>query len=571
MMNREISKIFFEIAGFLNSKEIPFKPYAYQKAALTLKDLKKDVSEIYEEGGLKALEDLPGVGKSIAEKIEEYIKKGKIKYYEKLKKETPVQMGELSAIEGIGPKTVKALYRELGIKNIKELEKAAKEHKISSLPGFGEKTEKNIIEGINFLKKDKGRFLLAEALSEVEEIKSKMKGSKEIENICVAGSVRRKKETIGDVDLLVTSKNPEKTMDFFVSLENVVKVWGKGKTKASIRTKDGLDVDLRIVPLESFGSALQYFTGSKEHNIKLRKIAIKKNLKLNEYGLFKKEKKVAGKTEEDIYSYLEMEWISPEMREDRGEIETSLKKELPSLINLEDIKGDLHCHSSWDGGKESISKIAEEARKMGYEYIGISDHTKFLKIERGLDEKKLSEQRKEIEKLNKKYKDFKILQGAETNILNDGSLDIKDESLKTLDYVIAGIHSSFKMSSSQMTERIIKAMENPYVKILAHPTGRLIGQRNAYEADWEKIFKAAKKNKVVLEVNANPLRLDLNDENIKKVLNMGIKIVINSDAHQLGQFYLMKFGVFQARRGWAEKKNVLNSMSLREISKFFNL
>jgi DNA polymerase (family X) len=574
-MNREISKIFFEIAGFLNSKEIPFKPYAYQKAALTLKDLKEDVSEIYKKGGLKELENLPGIGKSIAEKIEEYIKKGKIEYYEKLKKEMPVQMGKISAVEGVGPKMVRILYKELGITNVKELEKAAKDHKISSLPGFGEKTEKNIIESINFLKESKGRFLLIDALSEAERIKNKLKELKEIGEIETAGSVRRRKETIGDVDLLATSKNPEKTMDFFVSLKEVVKIWGKGKTKSSVRTREGLDIDLRIIPSGSFGSALQYFTGSKEHNIKTRKIAIKKGLKLNEYGLFKKKKKIAGKTEKEIYHSLGMEWIPPEIREDRGEIESSLEKNLPSLISEKEIKGDLHCHSSWNGGENSISEIAERAMSLGYDYIGVSDHTKFLRIENGLNEEDLLKQRKEIDRLNKKYQklnnNFRILQGAETNILSDGSLDIKNEALEKLDYVIAGVHSGLKMTEEKMTERIIKAMKNPYVKILAHPTGRLIGQRDAYLANWEEIFKAAKENNIILEVNSNPLRLDLNDENIRKVINMGLKIIINSDAHQVDQFSFIKFGVFQARRGWAEKKDVVNTMSLREISKLFNL
>jgi DNA polymerase (family 10) len=562
-MNQQISKIFFEIASFLESKEIPFKPYAYQKAALTLRNLKGDISKIYKKGGIKALEGLPGIGKSIAEKIEEYIKEGKISYYEKLKKEIPVEMKEISEIEGVGPKTVVTLYKKLGIKTVKDLEKAAKNHKISPLPGFGEKTEKNILEGIGFLKKSKGRFLLVDALSEVEEIKSKLKW---IDKISVAGSVRRKKETIGDVDFLATSKNYEKAMDFFTSLKDVVKVWGKGKTKSSVRTKSGLDIDLRIVPKKSFGSALQYFTGSKEHNIKTRKIAINKGLKLNEYGLFKGEKRIKADSEEEIYKALGMRWISPELREDRGEVEASLNGKLPSLIELKDIKGDLHCHSSWDGGENSISEIAKEAKKLGYNYIGISDHTKFLKIENGLNEKNLLEQRKEINELNKKYKNFRILQGAETNILKNGSLDIDNKALKKLDYVIGGIHSNFKMSYSQMTERIIKALKNPYLKILAHPTGRLIKKRDALSADWEKIFKEAKKQGVVLELNANPLRLDLNDINIRKVIKQGIKIIINSDAHQLSHFSFMKFGVFQARRGWAEKKDVLNSMSLKEIS-----
>jgi len=573
MKNQEIAKIFYEIADFLEMEGVQFKPYAYQKAAINLESLEKDVQDIYKEGGKAALEEIPGVGKNIAEKIEEYLKTGKIKSYQNLKKKTPVQIEELTAVEGLGPKRVKVLYQKLGIRNLKDLEKAAKTHKISSLFGFDQKSEKNILEGIAFLKRSKGRFLLGEILPAVKEIEEKLKTLKEINQISVAGSVRRRKETIGDVDFLITTKNPLKVMVFFVSLPDVVKIWGKGTTKSSIRLKQGLDVDLRVVPEKSYGSALQYFTGSKEHNIVTRKIAIDKGLKLNEYGVFKGKRMIAGKTEEEVYKILGMEYPSPELRENRGEIEMALEGKLPGLIELKDIKGDLHTHSNWDGGANSILEMAKASINRGYQYLGVSDHTKFLRIEQGLNEKQLAQQRKEIDKINEKLKmkneKFRILQGVETNILNDGSIDIKDEALKKLDYAIAGIHSSFKMEKNKMTERIIKAMKNPYIKIISHPTGRILKRRDEYQIDFDKILRAAREYKIILELNSFPERLDLNDVNTKAAIEMGVKIAINTDSHHKDQLKYIEFGVYQARRGWAEKEDVVNCWSLEKLLKFF--
>ena len=571
MRNKEIANIFYEIADFLEMEGITFKPYAYQKAALILENLEKDVFDIYKIGGKDALKKIPGIGTSIADKIEEYLITGKIKYYQDLKKKMPVKIQELTAVEGLGPRKIKILYQKLKIKNIKDLEKAAKFGKIAPLFGFGKKTEKNILEGIKFLKRSKGRFLLGNILPEVKEIEKNLKSLKEVKKISVAGSVRRKKETIGDVDFLVVTKNAPKIMDFFVSLPGIIKIWGKGTTKSSIRMKQGFDVDLRAVPKKSYGSALQYFTGSKEHNIVTRKIAINLGLKLNEYGLFKGSKMIAGETEEEIYKILGMQWIPPELRENRGEIEAALKNKLPELIELKDIKGDLHCHSKWDGGKNSIEEMAKAAMARGYQYLGISDHTKFLRIERGLDERQLAWQRKEIEKLNLQVTtnnlQLRILHGCEANILNDGSIDIKDEALKKLDYAIAGIHSNFKMPKKKMTERIIRAMKNPYIKILAHPTGRIIKRRDEYQVDFDKILRAAKEFNVILEINSHPERLDLNDQNIKLVKEIGLKLIINTDSHHIDHLRYMEFGVAQARRGWAKKKDIINSQSLNKILK----
>ena len=573
MKNQELAQIFYGIADFLEMEEVAFKPYAYQRAAIALESLEEDVAQIYKRGGKAALEKIPGVGKSIAEGIEEYLKTGKIKSYEKLKKKTPVKMEELIRVEGMGPKKVKVLYQKLDIRNLKDLEKAAKTHKIAPLFSFGEKTEKNILEGIAFLKKSKGRFLLGEIMPRAKEVYEKLKKLKEVEEISTAGSVRRMKETIGDADFLVISENPKKVMDFFTSLSGIVKIWGKGITKSSVRLREGFDMDIRVVPKKSYGSALQYFTGSKEHNIVLRKIAINKGLKLNEYGLFRGKKMIAGKTEEEIYKALGLTWIPPEMREDQGEIEAAQEGKLPKIIGYNDLKGDLHCHSNWNGGANSIKTIAKAAMDMSYEYVGISDHTKFLRIEHGLNEKQLSQQRKEINKLNEIFKKkkikFMILQGAETNILNDGSIDIKDEDLAKLDYVIAGINSSFKMEKEEMTERMIKAIKNPNVDIISHPTGRLIQKREEYQIDLDKIFRVAKETGTILEINSSPIRLDLNDQNIRRAKESGVKMVINTDSHHIDQLRYIEYGIAQARRGWVEKSDIVNTQPVEKLLQFF--
>lgn len=573
MKNKELAKIFYDISIYLEMEGVAFKPQAYEKAALSLDALSENVEGLYKQGGLKALKEIPGVGESIAEKIKEYIKTGKVKEYENFKKKMPVDLDELSAIEGIGPKMIKDLYKNLKIKNLNDLEKAAKAGKIRKLAHFGEKTEKNILQGIEFLKRNKGRFLLGEIIPVVNEIVSNLKSLKEVKKISPAGSVRRMKETIGDVDILITSSDPKKVIKYFVSLPGIVKIWGQGPTKASIRLREGFDVDLRVLPDKEFGSALQYFTGSKDHSIALRKIAIEKGMKLSEYGLFKGKKLIASETEEDIYKALGFPYFEPELRENTGELEAALKGKLPKVIGYKDIKGDFHVHSDWDGGADSIEKIAQEAQKLGYEYIGISDHTKFLKIEHGLDEKQLLRRGKEIDKLNQKLKSqnkkFRILAGCEANILADGSIDIDDKVLAQLDYVIAGVHSQMKMGREEMTERIIKAMENTNVDIIAHPTGRLIQRRDAYQIDFDKLLEVAQRTGTILEIDSYPNRLDLKDTNIRKAKEAGVKMVINTDSHRLDQLRFMELGISQARRGWAEKKDIINVWPLEKLLDFF--
>jgi DNA polymerase (family 10) len=570
MSNQEIAKIFYNLASYLEMEGVAFKPQAYEKAAITLETLEEDVGDIYKKGGLKAIEEIPGVGKSIAGKIEEYIKTGKIKYYEEFKKKIPVNLDEIIPVEGMGPKRAKILYEKLGIKNLKELEKAARTHKIAKLFGFGKKSEKNILEAIEFLKREKGRFLLGEILPKVREVSKKLEKIKGVERVDAVGSIRRMKETIGDVDFLVISKNPKVVMDFFVSLPGVVKIWGKGKTKSSVRLREGFDMDIRVLPKKVYGAGLQYFTGSKEHNIVLRKLAIDKGLKLSEYGLFKGSKIIASENEEEIYKALGLQWIPPEIRENQGETEAARKGKLPKLIDYNDINGDLHCHTNWSRKEyPSIIELVKNSQKMGYQYVGIADHTKFLRIENGLDEKKLILRNKEIDKINKRLKGFRILKGCEANIMNDGSIDIRDDVLAQLDYVIAGVHSTFKMPKEKMTERIIKAMENPNVDIISHPTGRLIQRRDEYLIDFDKILKVAKETGTILEINSYPERLDLKDTNIRKAKEAGVKMVINTDSHHIDQMRFIEYGIAQARRGWAEKGDIVNCWSVEKLAKYF--
>ena len=571
MKNKEVARLFYEISEYLEMEGVPFKPYAYQKAAMTLETLQDDLEDLYRRGGLKALKKIPGIGESMALKIEEYLTTGKMAYYEEFKAKMPINLEEIVGVEGVGPKKAKVLFDQLGIKTLEELEEAARARKIAPLFGFGPKTEENILQGIEFLKTSKGRFLLGDILPIAQEVLEKLRSLKEVEQADMAGSLRRLKETIGDVDFLAISNAPEKVMDFFVHLPGVVKVWGHGATKSSVRLKEGLDMDLRVIPPASYGAALQYFTGSKEHNIALRKIAIEKGYKLSEYGLFQGSVPVAAVTEEEVYARLGMAWIPPELREDRGEIAAALAGKLPDLIGYQDLKGDVHVHSNWNGGAQFIRGIAAAGRGRGYPSVGCSGHTKFLKIEHGLDEEQLRARNKEIEEINRELRaaghNFTVLKGCEANIMADGSIDIVDEVLFEMDYVIAGVHSQFKMPREEMTARIIKAMENPQVDIISHPTGRLLKKREEYEIHLDKILAAARDTRTVLEINSYPERLDLNDLNIHLCKSMGIKMVINTDAHQVDQLRLMGFGIAQARRGWAEKEDIINAWPVDQFLK----
>ncbi|MFH1671460.1 MAG: DNA polymerase/3'-5' exonuclease PolX [Candidatus Portnoybacteria bacterium] len=576
MKNQELAQIFYQMAEFLEIKEDSFRARAYNKVARVLDSTEKNIEEIYQEGGLKALDEIPGVGKNIALKVEEYIKTGKVKEYQKLKKESPVDLESLTKVEGLGPQKIKSLYKKLNIKNIKDLEKSAKKGLIRELEGFGEKSEKNILQAIEFAKADRGRFLLGAILPEVREIVKQLEKLPQTGKVSLAGSIRRMKETIGDADILATSSKPDEVMEYFVKMPGIAKVWAKGLTKSSIRLKGGFDCDLRVIKKESYGAALQYFTGSKDHNISTRRIAIRKGLKLNEYGVFKKDKssrggqgRIAGRSEKEIYHSIGLPYIEPELRTNTGEIEAALKGKLPKIIDYNDIRGETQCHTNWSDGTNSIEQMAKAARKMGYQYIVITDHAGFLKIANGLDEKQLLKQMEEIDRVDKTISGIKILKGAEVDIKKDGTLAIKDEVLSKLDIVLGSIHSSFKMAKEDMTKRLLRAIENSCVDIIAHPTGRRIYKREGYTFDFDKIFEAAKKNRVALEINAHLDRLDLKDIDIRQAVRAGVKLTIGTDAHHSSQFSMMELGIAQARRGWAEKKDILNTRSRQEFLKYF--
>lgn len=574
MKNPEIASLFYEIADMLEMQNVQWKPQAYRKAAKGLEALGEDVEEIYKKEGIKGFRKIPGVGEKLALKIEQYIKTGRIKEYERLKKSMPAHLNELMAVSSLGPKKAVILNKKLGIESVEDLEKAIKQHRIAKIFGFGAKTEENILKGIELMKRGRERKLLGIVLPIARDIAEKLRKLKEVDKIEIGGSIRRRKETIRDIDILITSKKPAPVMDLFTSLPDVDRVLAKGATKSSVILKNNMQVDLRVLDPKSFGAALQYFTGNKEHNIMMRERAIKKGLKLSEYGLFNKKtnKLVAGKTEEEVYKKLGLPYIEPELRENTGEIDAALNKKLPKVIGYNDIKGDLHVHSKYSDGDDSIEDIADYAKKIGYEYICISDHSKSQHIAHGIDEERLLKQLEEIKKINKKLKNFRIFTGSEVDIKSDGSLDFSDDILKKLDVVIASVHSGFKSSKEEMTKRVVKALKNENVDIFGHPTGRLINEREAYEIDLNEVFNVAKERKnLFLEINAFPSRLDLNDANVKLAVSKGLKLAINTDSHSTTQMHYMELGIATARRGWAEKKDIINCLGLKEIMKVFKI
>ncbi len=566
MKNQQIAKIFTEIAELLDLKGgNVFRVRAYRRASQNIDGLSKDVAALSPE----ELEAVPGIGKDLAGKIWEYLATGKIAKHEELKQEIPEGVLELLRVPGLGPKKAKQFYDRLKVKSVDELEDAIKKGRLSGLAGIQKKTEENILKGIELIKHGNDRRLLGRVLPLAEDIVARIKDAAPVDKIEVAGSIRRWKETVRDIDILTTSKHPEKVMDAFVKLPHVSRVLAHGETKSSIITDDGIQVDLRVVEADSFGAALLYFTGSKQHNIKMREMAVRAGLKINEYGVFKEPegKRIGGRSEEEMYQALKLPLIPPELREDTGEIEAALAGKLPDLITLEDIKGDLHVHTKESDGSHDLDTMVQAARKKGYQYIAITDHTKGLGVARGLDEKRLAEEIKRIDEANKKLVGFKILKGTEIDIRSDGRLDLADEALEALDIVVASVHSGFKQTQEQITKRILSAIRNPYVSVIAHPTGRLIGERDAYAVDMEAVLREAAKYGVAMEVNANPLRLDLNDLHIKMAKDYGVSFVINTDTHVTSQYDFMAYGVSVARRGWAEKKDVLNTLEYEQLIK----
>ncbi len=567
MKNQFVAEILYKIADLLDVKgEIFFKTRAYRMAAQTIEAMDEDIETISNENRLQSI---PGVGEALSKKIREIVETGKLEYFERLKEEIPEGLLTLLDIPGLGPKKVSALYENLDISTIKQLRKACIEGRLRDLDGFGEITERNILRGIQLREKTSGRVLLNVAYVDGNNYLDYMKRCDKIDRISIAGSLRRMKETIGDVDILASSRYPEDVMEYFVHYDDVQRVLLKGSTKTSVLLHDNLQVDLRVVKNESYGSALQYFTGSKEHNVKMRSLAIKKGYKLNEYGLFDKEteKYVAGEVENEIYTMLDLSYIEPELRENKGEIDLAQKGHLPRLVEYDEIMGDFHIHSTWSDGSDSIEDISRVAQNMGYSFVCIADHSQSLKIANGLSEERVNKKIDEIRKLNKKLSNFRIFCGTECDIKSDGSLDYSDRILKKFDAVHIGIHSAFKMDGKEMTKRITRGMENKYVHFLAHPTGRLIGRRDPYEVDIEQIVDTARDTGTFLEINAFPDRLDLNDIHAKFAKERGVKFVLGTDSHSIANLSFIRFGVATARRGGLEKSDILNTYRLKEIEK----
>jgi len=562
--NKKIASALHEMADLLEIKGVAFKPRAYRRAAQSIETLREDIKAIHRRGGL---EEIPGIGSSMASKIKEFVETGSIKSLEKLREEVPRDLRELMEIEGIGPKTAIELHKQLGISNIDELESAAKSGRISNLKGFGKKTEDMVLQGVRMYRSAQEKFLLGYALPIAEEIEGELKKLTAVAKISLAGSIRRRKETIGDIDVLAASKEPSRVIDRFTRYPGVERVLSKGTTKSSIVLAEGLQVDLRVVDEESFGSALQYFTGSKEHNIRLRELAMDKNWKLSEYGLHDKrtDEKIAGEREGDIYEALGLNYIEPELRENRGEIEAALKGRLPHLVGYGEIRGDLHVHTDWSDGSHSIKAMADAAKSLGHEYLAICDHTKALRIAGGLSEEDLRRQSAEIEEINRGMDDFTILSGAEVNIDASGQFDIADNVLMDLDIVVASIHSGLKQPEAKITERVLTAMHNDYVNVIGHPTGRIINRREPYQIDLQRIFEAAAELGVLMEINAFPDRLDLSDLNCLRSKDNGVKVSIATDAHHRDQLEYIEYGVATARRGWLERKDVVNTYELGEL------
>lgn len=566
MQKRSISKIFEDIAMLLEIKgENPFKTRAYYNAAKTLSGI-TNLEELIKE---KRLREIKGIGDALSEKIEEYSTTGSMKYLDELTREVPESLLELMQIPNLGPKKIKVLYDELGISNIGELEYACKENRLVHLAGFGEKTQEKVLKGIEFFKRHKGEFLLGDIYSEAEGIKEHLSAVIAPEWVEVCGSIRRRKEVVRDMDILVAAEDHEMITSFFVSMPEVDEVLVTGETKTSVRMKSGIEADLRVVSKEEFPYALMYFTGSKEHNVRLRGIAKKKGWKLNEYGIFDGDNLVACNSEEEIYHALGLSYIPPELREDSGEIESAERGNLPVLIQLGDIQGTFHVHTDFSDGVDSLEKMVEAAQKLGFSYLGISDHSKTAYYAGGLKYDTILKQWEMIDRINENNTAFHIFKGIESDILPDGSLDYDDSILQGFDFVIASIHSSFTMKKDDMEKRILKAMENPYTTILGHPTGRLLLSRDGYQIDMMNIIDGAARNRVILELNASPYRLDIDWRYLRYAKEKGVVISINPDAHAVTGLGDVFYGVNIARKGWQESKDVLNTKDVNDIKEIF--
>ena len=567
MDNREIAAVFDEIADLLDLQGVAFKPIAYRRAARNIESMEADVNEIAAAG---KLEDIPGVGKAMAKKIEEIVRTGKLAYLDDLRSEVPSGLVELLKIPDVGPKTAVVLHNELGITSVAMLKEAVLSHRLRGIKGFGEKTEERILQGIRTVESKSGRSLLGVALPVAEAFVNFLKSSMPLDKISLAGSLRRGKETVGDIDILVGDDKPAAIMDAFVSYPEVEEQLMKGNTKSSVRLRNGLQVDIRAVESKSWGAALCYFTGSKEHNVAMRRIGVEKGLKLNEYGLFERESgtMVAGATEEEVYEALGLRYVEPEIRENSGELEASKQGTLPVLVDRAEIRGDFHVHTNWSDGADKVDDVISAAVAKGYEYVAITDHSQSLKIANGLSPERLRKQMEIVQKADELFGGrVRVLAGSEVDIKADGSLDYPSSLLRDLEIVIGSVHSRFKMEKNEMTKRVVNAVSSGRIDILGHPTGRLIGKRAPYELDLEKVLSAARDSGVCMELNSFPDRLDLADSNCRRAMNSGVKVAIATDAHSVEQMDYIKFGITTARRGWLEAKDVLNSVPGKDIVK----
>lgn len=539
-----------------------FKIRAYQRAARAIETLPEDIKKVYEAGNLQKID---GIGKAIADKIEEWFQTGRIAYLERLRKEVPEGLLELTAIPGIGPKMAKRLHEELGISSVDELETACQAQNIRKLRGFGARTEWSILRGIHSYRNRGGETPLAVALAVAAEIRADLSRLHQVEKVAVVGSVRRRKDMVRDIDLLAVSDSPEPVMQVFTAMPSVGEVLACGNTKSSVRLKVGIPVDLRVVSPPDFWSALQYFTGSAAHNVQLRKRAARQDLKITEYGVFRGETRLPINSEEELYNLLGLQYIVPELREDQGELQAAAAGTLPRLIELSDIKGDLHAHSTWSDGVMELEEMAAAARARGYQYMAVCDHSQSLRVANGLDVERLRRQAHQIADLNQEFDDFRLLSGIEVDILADGSLDLPDDVLAERDVVVASIHTGFRQEGERLTQRVLQAMQNEHVDIIGHPTGRLLGRRDPYEIDMEQVIEMAAKTGTALEINSSPDRLDMNDIYARWAREAGVKVVINTDAHSLEEMDNMQLGVNVGRRAWLEKKDVLNTWTGEEL------
>jgi len=566
--NNEIADIFETLADLLEIEDAnPYRVRAYRNAARTVRSHTRSMSDLVEQK--KDLSKIPTIGKDLAKKIKTIVVTGKLPLLEKVRSRTPNILSDIMSVKGFGPKRVKTLYQKLKIQSLDDVRRAARSGKVRKLKGFGKKTEKTLLQRLEHFSTETARTRLITAEKIASPLVNYLKKSKGVKKVVIAGSYRRCKETVGDLDILVTAQKSSNVMKRFIKYEEVDTVISKGSTRSTVILRSGLSVDLRVVPQISYGAALVYFTGSKAHNIALRKIAVKKHLKINEYGVYKNKSRIAGKTEKSVYKTVGLPFIPPELRENHGEFFAAHRDGLPDLVSLDNIRGDLHCHSKASDGRDTIKKMAIAASELGYEYLSINDHSKRITVAHGLNKKRLLEQIKTIDKINAKLSNIVILKSIEVDILEDGSLDLPDSILKELDFTVCAVHHKFDLSRTKQTERILRAMDNPYFNILAHPTGRLINKREPYQIDLEKIMLSAAEQQCFMELNANPDRLDLTDDACMMAKDTGVKVAISTDAHSISGISHMRFGINQARRGWLQAEDIINTRSLKALKKLF--